>query len=91
MLGEAVTLTRFAHSHAKAVKLANAVMASKFMRIVYPDKRLFADAVQTFKSHFDKELRLSECLSLATMRKHEIKTAFTLDPRFKQAGLTTVL
>jgi predicted nucleic acid-binding protein len=90
VLDEAVTLTRFAHSHAKAVELADAAMASKFMRIVYSDEGLFADAVQILKSHSDKEWSLTDCLSFATMRKHEIKTAFAFDTHFKQAGFATV-
>ena len=90
VLDEAVTLTRFAHSHAKAVELADAAMASKFMRVVYSDAELFARAVEIFKSHSDKEWSLTDCLSFATMRKHEIETAFTFDSHFKQAGFSLV-
>jgi predicted nucleic acid-binding protein len=90
VLDEAVTLTRFAHSHAKAVELASAAMASKFMRVVYSDEGLFPDAVQIFKSHPDKEWSLTDCLSFAAMRKQEIKTAFTFDAHFKQAGFAII-
>lgn len=90
VVDEAVTLTRFAHSHAKAVELADAAMASKFMRIIYSDEGLFADAVQIFKTHSDKEWSLTDCLSFATMSKHGIKTAFTFDAHFKQAGFAII-
>lgn len=90
VLDEAVTLTRFAHSHAKAVELADAAMASKFMRVVYSDEGLFADAIRIFKNHPDKEWSLTDCLSFATMHEHEVRTAFAFDAHFMQAGFATL-
>ncbi len=90
VLDEAVTLTRFAHSHRKAVELADATLASKFMRIVYCDENLFSEGMQIFKQHHDKEWSLTDCVSFATMRKYGLRTAFTFDAHFKQFGLATI-
>jgi predicted nucleic acid-binding protein len=90
VLDEAVTLTRFAHSHAKAVELAEATMASRFVQVIYSDEELFFEAMRIFKQYPDKEWSLTDCLSFATMRKHEIRTAFTFDAHFKQAGFATI-
>jgi len=90
VLDEAVTLTRFAHSHAKAVELAEATLSSKFVRFVYCDEALFSDGMKMFKQHPDKEWSLTDCVSFATMRKHEVRTAFTFDDHFKQAGFATI-
>ena len=88
VLDEAVTLTRFAHSHAKAVELADAAMASKFVEVVYCDEQLFSEGMSTFKGHPDKEWSFTDCVSFAAMRKHGIRTAF--DAHFRQAGFATV-
>jgi uncharacterized protein len=90
VLDEAVTLTRFAHSHKKAVELAEATLASKFMRLIYSDEKLFSEGMSIFKQYSDKEWSLTDCVSFATMRKYELRTAFTFDPHFKQFGFATI-
>ncbi len=90
VLDEAMTLTRFAHSHGKAVELAEATLASKFVRMVYSDEELFSDGMRIFKQHSDKEWSLTDCVSFATMRRHGVRTAFTFDVHFKQAGFAIV-
>lgn len=90
VLDEAVTLTRFAHSHGKAVELAEATLSSKFVKLVYCDNELFSDGMKVFKQHSDKEWSLTDCVSFATMKKHGVKTAFTFDAHFEQAGFATV-
>ncbi len=75
VLDEAVTLTRFAHSHSKAVELAEATLASKFVRVVYSDEGLFADGMKIFKQHSDKEWSLTDCVSFAAMRNYGLRTA----------------
>ena len=86
VLDEAVTLTRFAHSHGKAVELAEATRSSKFVKLVYCDEELFSDGMKVFKQHYDKEWSLTDCVSFATMREYAVKAAFTFDIHFKQAG-----
>lgn len=90
VLDEAVTLTRFAHSHGKAVELAEATLGSKFVKVVYSDKELFSEGMQIFKQHSDKEWSLTDCVSFATMKKFDMMTAFTFDAHFKQAGFVTM-
>ena len=72
VLDEAVTLTRFAHSHSKAVELAEASLSSRFIRLVYCDQELFSDGMKVFKQHSDKEWSLTDCVSFATMKKHGV-------------------
>ena len=90
VLDEAVTLTRFAHSHAKAVELAEATLQSKFVDMVYCDQGLFSEGMKIFKQHADKEWSLTDCLSFAAMRKFGVRTAFTFDSHFKQAGFLVI-
>src|SRR2546426_9691977 len=77
---EAITLNRFAHSHGKAVELAEATLASKFVNVVYSGEGLFSDGMLIFKQHDDKEWSLTDSLSLAAMKKYGVRTAFPLDP-----------
>jgi predicted nucleic acid-binding protein len=90
VLDEAVTLTRFAHSHRKAVELAEATLASKFMRVIFSDEALFSEGMRIFKQHSDKEWSLTDCVSFATMKGNGMRTAFTFDGHFKQFGFLTV-
>jgi len=90
VLDEAVTLTRFAHSHTKAVELAEATLSSRFVRLVFCDETLFSDGIRIFKQHRDKEWSFTDCVSFATMRKHGVGTAFTFDAHFRQAGFATI-
>jgi len=46
--------------------------------------------MKVFKQHHDKEWNLTDCVSFATMKRHGVKTAFTFDSHFKQAGFATV-
>lgn len=90
VLDEAVTLTRFACSHSKAVELIDAIRNSKFLRIVYSNEIFFSEAVELFRRHSDKEWSLTDCISFATMKRLSIRTAFTFDAHFRQAGFATV-
>jgi uncharacterized protein len=90
VLDEAVTLTRFASSHSKAVELIDAARNSRFLQIVYSDEQLFSEGVELFKSHKDKEWSLTDCISFATMNKLDVKTAFTFNAHFRQAGFATM-
>jgi len=90
VLDEAITLTRFAHSHAKAVELAEATLTSKFVNVVYSGEGIFSDGMRIFKQHTDKDWSLTDCASFATMKKYGVTTAFTFDAHFKQAGFVTV-
>jgi predicted nucleic acid-binding protein len=90
VLDEAVTLTRFAHSHGKAVELAKATLSSRFVKMVYCDEEVFTEGMEVFERHSDKEWSLTDCVSFATMKRYAVKTAFTFDAHFKQAGFATV-
>jgi hypothetical protein len=90
VLDEAITLTRFAHSHAKAVELAEATMASRFVRVVFCDEELFSEGLHLFKERSDKEWSITDCVSFETMKRHSIGTAFAFDKHFKQAGFAMV-
>jgi len=90
VLDEAVTLTRFAHSHRKAVQLAEATLASQFVRVIYSDQDLFSEGMSIFKKYSEKEWSFTDCISFAAMTKYGLRTAFTFDPHFKQFGFSAI-
>ena len=90
VLDEAITLTRFAHSHGKAAELADATLASRFTRVVFVGEELFSAGIRTFKQHSDKEWSFTDCVSFATMKAEGVRTAFTFDAHFKQAGFDVI-
>jgi predicted nucleic acid-binding protein len=90
VLDEAITLTRFAHSHAKAAELAGAILSSRFIRLIYAGEVLFSAGMKTFKQHSDKEWSFTDCVSFAAMKAEGVRTAFTFDAHFKQAGFDVI-
>jgi len=90
VLDEAITLTRFAHSHGKAAELADATLASRFIRLIFTGEELFSAGMETFKQHADKEWSFTDCVSFAAMKAEGIMTAFTFDVHFKQAGFDVI-
>ena len=65
-------------------------LLAKLMRVVYCEEDLFTEGLRIFKQHPDKEWSLTNCVSFVTMRKYGIRTAFTLDARFKQFGFMAI-
>jgi len=90
VLDEAITLTRFAHSHAKAAELAEATMASRFVRLVYSDAGLFSEGLDLFRAHADKKWSFTDCISFAAMRRYDVRAAFTFDAHFRQMGFEKI-
>ena len=90
VLDEAITLTRFAHSHGKAVELADATLASRFTRVIYTGEELFSAGLKMFRQHSDKEWGFTDCVSFAAMKADGVRTAFTFDAHFKQAGFDVI-
>ena len=90
VLDEAITLTRFAHSQSKAAELADATLASRFTQLVYTGEEFFSAGLETFRRHADKEWSFTDCVSFAVMEAEGVRTAFTFDAHFKQAGFDVV-
>ena len=90
VFGEAVTLTRFAHSRRKAVELAEATLSPRFVTVVYSDGKLFLEGMRVFNQHPDKEWSFTDYMSFATMRRYDLRTSFTFDAHFTQAGSATI-
>ena len=88
IMDESVTLIRLAHSHAKAVEFAKAVLDSRMSRIVCVGEDAFHEAMDMFFQSKDKEWSFTDCASFALMKRLGMNSAFAFDPHFRQAGFT---
>ena len=73
-----------------AVKIGESIKTSKITRIIKVDEEIFHKAWEIFRKHRDKHWGFTDCTSFAIMEKMNIKTAFTFDKHYKQAGFNTL-
>ena len=51
----------------------------------------FQAGLEIFRRHSDKAWQLTDCISMAVMRKRHLREALTGDAHFEQAGFTALL
>lgn len=90
VMDETLTLVRFAHSHSKAVELANTIVSSRATKLFFVGEELFNKALSIFIGRRDQEWSFTDCASFALMKQLNLTTAFAFDPHFKQAGFQTL-
>ena len=73
-----------------AIKIGESIKASKITKIIKVDEEVFQKAWETFKEYKDKLWSFTDCTSFAIMEKMNIKTAFTFDKHYNQAGFNTI-
>ncbi len=73
-----------------AIKIGESIKKSKITKIIKVDEEIFQKAWETFKEYKDKLWSFTDCTSFAIMEKMNIKTAFTFDKHYNQAGFNTI-
>lgn len=61
------------------------------LEIVSVDSRIFEKGCALFHSRADKEWSLTDCISFVIMDSRQIRTTFTTDHHFEQAGFQILL
>ena len=74
-----------------ATNLIDSIIASKEIKLIHINYALFNESWHLYKERHDKEWSLTDCTSLKIMTKYRIKTAFTNDHHFEQAGFQILL
>jgi len=88
---EVITLVRMRIGHAVAVEVGNALLGSKWCRMLDVDEELRASAWSFFTRYKDQEFSFTDCTSFAIMRALAIDEAFTFDRRdFAAAGFSAL-
>ena len=84
---EVITLVRMRIGHAVAVEVGNAILGSKWCRMLDIDEEMRASAWTLFTRYKDQEFSLTDCTSFAIMKALGLDEAFTFDRRdFAAAG-----
>jgi uncharacterized protein len=60
------------------------------VQLIHIDEQLFHSGWAYFQQHQDKMYSLADCISFVVMQKLGIRTAFTFDKHFVQAGFQKV-
>ena len=69
-----------------ATKIGESIRNSKITRIIKINDEIFDEAWKLFKTYRDKLWSFTDCTSFIIMKKINIKTAFSFDKHYKQAG-----
>jgi predicted nucleic acid-binding protein len=86
IFSEVVTLLNSRGQHQKAVDWGNRLLESHFAKIIHVEEALLLAGWAYFQRHQDKTYSLTDCISFVVMQQLGIRTAFTFDNHFRQAG-----
>lgn len=83
---EVVTYFNSRGHHSKAIQVGNSLLSSPSVQLIHVDETLFQAGWVYFQRHQDKSYSLTDCISFVVMEQRSIRTAFSLDQHFSQAG-----
>ena len=86
VLVEAVTFINSRGYHHKAVLVGSTLLENPHIQMNHVDESLLMEGWEYFKRHSDKRYSLTDCVSFVIMERHRIRTAYTFDRNFTQAG-----
>ena len=86
VISETVTLVHRRTGHRQAVVCGNDLWGSPVLDVLRSDLRQDQLAWELFQKHTDKDFSFVDCLSFVIMKELHIRSAFTFDKHFVQAG-----
>ena len=90
VLEESLTLLARRVGYPFAANLASHVHASVELDVIYTTREEEQDALPFFKKFADQRVGFTDCISFAVMRRYGIRTAFTFDRHFVDAGFRVI-
>jgi uncharacterized protein len=90
ILGETLTLLTRRVGYAFAANLASRVYASVELDVIYTTREEEQEALPFFRKFADQRVGFTDCISFAVMRRNGIRTAFTFDRHFVDAGFKVI-
>ena len=90
ILGEVATRLAARAGARRGVEVARALLASRRYEVLFVDRELLNDATAFMEKHSDKRLSLTDCASMALMRRIGLEAAFTFDRDFRDCGFGMV-
>jgi predicted nucleic acid-binding protein len=90
ILEESLTLLARRVGYAFAANLASHVYASVELDVIYTTREEEQEALPFFRKFADQRVGFTDCISFAVMRRNGIRTAFTFDRHFVDAGFKVI-
>ena len=90
ILGEVATRLAARAGAVRGVEVARALLASQRYEVLFVDRELLNDATAFMEKHADRRLSLTDCASMALMRRIGLQSAFTFDRDFRDCGFGMV-
>jgi len=90
VLSETITLLGRRAGYAFAAERAENIYSSAALEVLYSTKEQELEAVQLFRKFSDQKVSLTDCVSFVLMKRLRIRTAFTFDRHFLEAGFDVV-
>ncbi len=78
-------------NRSETIMFIEGLYASKDVKIVKADSKLFNDGMKLYKNRLDKLWSLTDCISFVVMERENIAEALTSDRHFEQAGFKALL
>ena len=73
-----------------AVRLVRAVLANPNVTVTPQTRDSFLRVIRLYEQRLDKEFSLTDCISMETMRDHNLYEVLTHDHHFAQEGFTVL-
>lgn len=90
ILGEVATRLAARAGARRGAEVARALLASRRYEVLFVDRELLSDATAIMEKFADKRLSLTDCTSMALMRRIGLQAAFTFDSDFRDCGFGMV-
>lgn len=71
--------------------IVDMVRKNSAWELVPASAELFMEGLSIFRRYSDKEWQMTDCISIAVMRKRHLREALTGDAHFEQAGFKALL
>ena len=75
----------------RALATVDRILASAVVRAIPQSSESFHEGLALYRSRPDKDYSLTDCISMATMRREKIEEALTNDRHFVQEGFRALL
>lgn len=75
----------------KAVDLTRKILGNPNVSVVPQTRDSFSLGLKFYESRKDKQYSLTDCISMETMREHNVQEVLTNDHHFEQEGFTVLL
>ena len=74
-----------------AIRLIDELISSEDVEIVPQSHESFKTGLERYRQRLDKSFSLTDCISMLTMEKLNLRDVLTRDRHFRQAGFTLLM